>query len=428
MPDLLLELFSEEIPARMQARAAEDLKRLVTSGLVDAGLTYEGARAFVTPRRLGLNIEGLPAASPATREERKGPRVDAPEKAIEGFLRSAGLASVKALEIQETKKGKFYIANIERSGRRAPDIIAEVVEKTVRGFPWPKSMRWGEGGLRWVRPLHSILATFGPRHDEVEVIPLTIDGITAGNTTFGHRMMAPAQITVARFEDYAEKLGAARVEIDRDHRRETILADAKNLVFASGLELVEDAGLAEEVAGLVEWPVVLMGRFPETFLALPKEVLLTSMRGHQKYFAVADPKTGKLTNRFIVVANIEATDGGKAIVAGNERVLAARLADAKFFWDQDFKIPLDQLLPKLEKVTFHEKLGSQAERVKRIMRLAREIAPKVGADPDTAERAAELAKSDLVTGMVGEFPELQGLMGRYYAEAQGVAPEIAAAI
>jgi glycyl-tRNA synthetase beta chain len=428
MPDLLLELFSEEIPARMQARAAEDLRRLVTNGLVEAGLTYEGAKAFVTPRRLALNVEGLAAASPATREERKGPRTDAPEKAIEGFLRSAGLPSVDALAIEEDRKGSFYVAVIERSGRRSPDIIAEVVETAVRGFPWPKSMRWGTGGLRWVRPLHSILATFGPKGEDTEVIPLTIDGITAGNTTRGHRMMAPDEFTVTRFEDYAEKLEAARVEIDRDRRREAILADARNLAFARGLELVEDAGLAEEVAGLVEWPVVLVGRFSEAFLDLPDEVLMTSMRSHQKYFAVRDPKSGDLASSFVVVSNLEAADGGKAVIAGNERVLAARLADAKFFWDQDLKTPLERLTPKLQAVTFHERLGTQAERVARIRRLAAELAPLVGADPALADRAAELAKTDLVTGMVGEFPELQGLMGRYYAARQKEAPEVAAAI
>jgi glycyl-tRNA synthetase beta chain len=428
MPDLLLELLSEEIPARMQARARADLVRLVTEGLTAAGLAFEGAKAFSTPRRLALAIEGLPARSADTREERKGPRVGAPDKAIEGFLRAAGLTSLADCETRDDGKGAYHVAVMERPGRAAADIIAEVVETAVRSFPWPKSMRWGEGELRWVRPLHSIVATFGPKSETPDVVRLTIDGIRAGNVTSGHRVMGPGEITVSRLDDYAAKLEAAKVEIDAARRRDTILADAKSLALAQGLEVIEDAALAEEVTGLVEWPVTLIGRFDEAFLKLPAEVLATSMRVNQKYFALKDAKTGRMANRFVVVANVEAEDGGKAIVAGNERVLAARLHDAKFFWEQDLKVPLEAHGRKLSDVVFHEKLGSQAERVERIARLARELAPVVGADPDKAERAARLAKADLMSQMVGEFPELQGVMGRYYAREAGESEQVADAI
>jgi glycyl-tRNA synthetase beta chain len=429
MPDLLFELFSEEIPARMQARAAEDLKKLVTDRLVDAGLVYEGARAFVTPRRLALVIEGVPARQPDLKEEKKGPRVGAPDRAIEGFLKSAGLASIGEAKIQkDPKRGDFYVALIDRPGRAAIEVIAEILPEAVRAFPWPKSMRWGAGSLSWVRPLHSIVATFGPQTEDPDVVPFKVDGIAAGNVTRGHRFMAPAPFAVRRFEDYRDKLEKAKVVLDQARRAEIILADAKNLAFAQGYELIEDAGLLAEVAGLVEWPVVLIGSFESEFLALPAEVVRTTIRNNQKCFVLRDVSTARLANKFILVANMAATDGGKAIVAGNERVIRARLSDAKFFWDSDLKVPLEECLPKLKQIVFHEKLGTQHERVDRIARLARELAPHVNADPVKAERAAWLCKADLVTEMVGEFPELQGLMGRYYAEAQGEDEAVAHAI
>ncbi|MBV8754113.1 MAG: glycine--tRNA ligase subunit beta [Hyphomicrobiales bacterium] len=429
MPDLLFELFSEEIPARMQAKAADDLKKLVTDRLVDAGLVYEAARAFVTPRRLALVVEGVPARQPDLKEEKKGPRVGSPERAIEGFLKSAGLSSIGEAKIQkDPKRGDFYIALIDRPGRPAIDVIAEILRAAVRSFPWPKSMRWGAGSLSWVRPLHSIVATFGPQTEDPDVVPFTVDGIASGNTTRGHRFMAPAPFAVRRFEDYRDKLEKAKVVLDQARRAEIILADAKNLAFAQGYELVEDAGLLAEVAGLVEWPVVLMGAFEPEFLALPPEVVRTTIRNNQKCFVLRDASTARLANKFILVANMAAADGGKAIVAGNERVIRARLSDAKFFWDGDLKVPLEDRLPKLKQIVFHEKLGTQYERAERIARLARELAPTVNADPAKAERAAWLAKIDLVSEMVGEFPELQGLMGRYYAEAQGEDEAVAHAI
>jgi glycyl-tRNA synthetase beta chain len=429
MPDLLFELFSEEIPARMQAKAADDLKKLVTDRLVDAGLVYEGARAFVTPRRLALVIEGVPARQPDLNEEKKGPRVGAPERAIEGFLKSAGLASIDEARIQkDPKKGDFYVALIDRPGRAAIEVIAEILPAVVRAFPWPKSMRWGSGSLSWVRPLHSIVATFGPQTEDPDVVPFSIDGIAAGNVTRGHRFMAPAPFAVRRFDDYRDKLEKAKVVLDQARRAEIILADAKNLAFAQGYELIEDAGLLAEVAGLVEWPVVLMGSFEPEFLALPPEVVRATIRNNQKCFVLRDTSTARLADRFILVANMAAADGGKAIVAGNERVIRARLSDAKFFWDSDLKVPLEERLPKLKQIVFHEKLGTQHKRVERIARLARDFAPLVKADPAKAERAAWLCKADLVTEMVGEFPELQGLMGRYYAEAQGEDEAVAHAI
>jgi glycyl-tRNA synthetase beta chain len=429
MPDLLLELFSEEIPARMQAKAAEDLKKLVTDRLVDAGLVYEAARAFVTPRRLALAVEGVPARQPDLKEEKKGPRVGAPDRAIEGFLKSAGLASIDEAKIQkDPKRGDFYVALIDKPGRAAIDVIAEILPAVVRAFPWPKSMRWGAGSLSWVRPLHSIVATFGPQTEEPDVVPFSVDGIAAGNITRGHRFMAPAAFEVRRFEDYRDKLEKARVVLDQARRAEIILADAKNLAFAQGYELVEDAGLLAEVAGLVEWPVVLTGAFEAEFLALPPEVVRATIRNNQKCFVLRDASTARLANRFILVSNMAATDGGKAIVAGNERVIRARLADARFFWDSDLKVPLEERLPKLKEIVFHEKLGTQYERVERIAHLARELAPHVNAGPAKAERAAWLCKTDLVTEMVGEFPELQGTMGRYYAEQQGEDEAVAHAI
>ncbi len=420
MPDLLLELFSEEIPARMQARAAEDLKNIVTGKLVDAGLVYEGAKAFATPRRLALTIQGLPARQPDLREEKKGPRLGSPAKAIEGFLKSAGLASIDEATIQrDPKKGDFYLALIEKPGRPAIDVLSEMLPVVIRTFPWPKSMRWGGGRLTWVRPLHSIVATFGPETEEAEVVPFQVEGIAAGRTTRGHRFLAPDAIEVRRFDDYVAKLAKAKVVLDPERRKAQILADAKNLAFAQGYELVEDQALLDEVAGLVEWPVVLMGSFDREFLAIPPEVIRTTIRVNQKCFVLRDPQTVALVNKFILVANIEASDGGTAIVAGNERVIRARLSDAKFFYETDLKTRLDDRLHKFEHIVFHEKLGTQAERIGRIEKLAVELAPLVRADVAKVQRAARLCKADLVTDVVGEFPELQGLMGKYYAEAQG---------
>ena len=428
MPDLLIELFSEEIPARMQRRAAEDLKALVTDGLVEAGLTYAGAAAFSTPRRLTLAIEGLLAASPATREERRGPKADAPEKAIEGFLRGAGVTREQC-EIREDKKGAVLFALIEKPGRPAPEIVAEVLERVIRSFPWPKSMRWGAGSLRWVRPLHRILCVLTTEAG-AEVVPLTVDGIEAGNVTEGHRFMGGAPFTVSSFEDYEAKLKRAFVILNPEERAEAIWHDATNRAFASGLEVVEDRGLLAEVAGLVEWPVVLMGEIGADFLHLPPEVLQTSMKEHQKFFSVKNPATGRI-ERFVTVANIETADHGATILAGNRKVLAARLSDARFFWDNDLRVArgpgLAAWTDRLDNVTFHNKLGSQKARIDRIAALAREIAPMVGADADLAAEAARVAKADLSSEMVYEFPELQGLMGRYYAEAAGLPTEVAAA-
>ena len=467
MPDLLLELRSEEIPARMQRKAAGDLKKLVTDALVDAGLTYEAAREYWTPRRLTLDLRGLSARSADIREERKGPRTDAPEKAIEGFLRGAGLASIEEAERRtDPKKGDFYVAVIRKPGRGAEEIVAEAMPGIIRSFPWPKSMRWGAasgmkgityGGvegrgsesLRWVRPLQSIVCTLGPETEEPVVVDFEIDGIRSGNVTYGHRFHAPDAFTVKRFDDYAEKLDKAFVVIDPERRRHMIEHDAANLAFASGLEVVADEGLLEEVSGLVEWPVVLMGEFEEEFLAIPEEVIRLTIRANQKCF-VTRRIDGALSNRFILVANIEASDSGREVVHGNGKVVRARLSDALYFWrtdqadlpdlaaleasakafDLDLKKPLDQRMAKLDHlgVTFHARLGTQGQRVERIRRLARELAPVVGADPDPAERAAVLAKADLTTEVVGEFPELQGAMGRKYAELQGEHPAVAAAI
>src|SRR6266496_1494278 len=449
MPDLLLELFSEEIPARMQQKAAEDLQRLVADRLVDAGLVYEGVKAFVTPRRLALAVEGLPARQPDLHEEKRGPRVGAPEPAIAGFLKSAGLASIGEAKIQkDPKKGDFYVALIEKPGRAAIDVIAEILPAVIQEFPWPKSMRWGapeqhsdhaslvtESGdtivtetgdrivvdvwLKWVRPLHSIVATFGAKTEEPEIVRFEIGGIASGNMTQGHRFLAPKPFSVRRLDDYVQKLERAKVVLDPGRRAQMILADARNLAFAQGCELVEDEALLAEVAGLVEWPLVLMGSFDQSYLQIPPEVIRATIRTNQKCFVLRDASTAKLTNRFILVANTESVDGGKAIVAGNERVIRARLADAKFFWDSDLQVKLEDRVPKLNEIIFHEKLGTQAERVERIVRLAGELAPIVKADRQKAERAARLCKADLVTQMVGEFPELQGTMGKYYAEAQG---------
>ena len=434
MPDLLLELRSEEIPARMQRRAAEDLRKLVTDALVERGFLYEGAKAFATPRRLALHVAGLPARGEAVREERKGPRVGAPEAAIQGFLKSAGLASIdQAKTITDPKKGEFYLAVIEREGRETLDVLAEILPQIVRAFPWPKSMRWGAassqpGALRWVRPLQSIVATFGPETESTEIVPFAVDGIAAGNVTYGHRFLAPGRIEVRRFGDYVQALERAKVVLDADRRKDIILHDARDLAFAQGLDLVEDEGLLEEVAGLVEWPVVLMGSFDESFLDIPAEAVRATIRANQKCFVLRKSGSEDLAPAFILVSNLVASDGGQAIVSGNQRVVRARLSDAKFFWETDKAVKLEDRLPKLDNIVFHEKLGTQGERVARIAVLAKQIAPLVGADPELAERAARLAKADLVTEMVGEFPELQGLMGRKYAGLQDEDASVAAAI
>jgi glycyl-tRNA synthetase beta chain len=472
MPDLLFELFSEEIPARMQAKAAEDLRRMVTDRLVAEGLVYEGARAFATPRRLTLTVHGIPARQSDLKEERKGPRVGGPDAAIAGFLKATGLASLDEAKIQrDPKKGDFYVALIEKPGRATLDVLADILPVIIRTFPWPKSMRWGErsarpGALQWVRPLHSIVATFGMETEEPDVVKFAVDGIEAGQTTYGHRFMAPAPISVRRFEDYQAKLHAAKVVLEPQGRKDIILADARQLAFAQGFELVEDQVLLDEVAGLVEWPVVMMGSFEKEFLSIPHEVIRATIRNNLKCFVVRQPASplpagerstarasaaagdGALTNKFVLTANIEASDGGKAIVAGNERVIRARLSDAKFFYETDLKTKLEERLPKFESIVFHEKLGTQAERIARIERLAAEIAPLLWKQRETffqgkflngdefrdeqdyihkVKRAARLCKADLLTEVVGEFPELQGLMGKYYALAQGEHPSVAAA-
>ncbi|WP_426228895.1 glycine--tRNA ligase subunit beta [Pararhizobium sp. DWP3-4] len=456
MPDLLLELRSEEIPARMQRKAAGDLKKLLTDALVEAGLTYEGAREYWTPRRLTLDIRGLNTRSADVREDRKGPRTDANEKAIEGFLRGAGLTSIDQAHVHsDPKKGDFYVAHIVKPGRPAEEIIAEVMPGIIRNFPWGNPMRSGAasakpGSLRWVRPLQSIVCLFGPEHEETHVIPFTVGDITASNITYGHRFHAPEAITVRRFADYIEKLEKAKVILDAERRKQIIAADAANIAFANGLELVEDEGLLEEVCGLVEWPQVLMGSFEEDYLAIPSEIIRLTIKTNQKCFVTRRPGEETLSNKFILVANIEAKDGGKEIVHGNGKVVRARLSDAKHFWtrdqgnlpdletleasaakfDLDLKKPLDQRMAKLDalNVTFHAKLGSQGERVQRIRTLAAELAKVTGADPILVDRAVVLAKADLRTEAVGEFPELQGIMGRKYASLQGEDASVAAAI
>jgi glycyl-tRNA synthetase beta chain len=423
----------------------DDLKKLVTDRLVEAGLVYEGAKAFATPRRLALAVHGIPARQKDIREERKGPRVGAPEAAVAGFLKSAGFPSLDQAKIEkDPKKGEFYVAVIEKPGRAAIDVIADIVPDVVRKFPWPKSMRWGappswkagsafgevasdnDDWLRWVRPLHAIVATFGPETEDPEIVRFEVGGIRAGNITYGHRFLSPGAIEVRRQDDWMSKLEAARVIVDPARRREIILSEAKNLAFAQGFELIEDENLLGEVCGLVEWPVVLMGSFDESFLAIPPEVIRTTIRNNQKCFVVKS-RDGALANRFLLVSNMEATDGGKAIVAGNERVIRARLSDAKFFYETDLKTRLEDRLPKFDQIVFHEKLGTQGERIARIAKLAAFLAPRVGADPADTQRAARLAKADLLTEVVGEFPELQGLMGRYYALAQGESGSVAAA-
>lgn len=428
MPELLLELFSEEIPARFQRRAAEDLRKAVTNALVDAGLVYEGAKAFVTPRRLALTVTGLPARSPDTHEDKKGPKVGAPQPAIDGFLRAAGLASLDQAKIEsDPKKGDFYVAHIHKAGAAAEELLATILPKVVAEFPWAKSMHWGTGTMNWVRPLRAITATFGSENEEPIVIPFSTDGLASGQTTFGHRFLAPDAIRVRRFDDYVTALERAKVVLDIDRRKEIIKTDAEQLAFAQGLTVIADEGLLEEVAGLVEWPVIMMGTFDPAFLTLPEEVIIATIRANQKCFCLRDA-SGKLAPNFIITANTVATDGGAVITAGNERVIRARLSDAMFFYQGDLALPLEHGLPKLEDTVFHAKLGTQFQRVERLVKLAGEIAPLVGADPERAKRAAMLAKADLTTGMVGEFPELQGLMGRYYATAQGEPSDIANAV
>jgi glycyl-tRNA synthetase beta chain len=456
MPDLLLELRSEEIPARMQRKAAGDLKKLVTDALVEAGLTYEGAREYWTPRRLTLDIRGLNARSSDVREDIKGPATSAPEQAIQGFLRKAGLASVSEAHVHsDPKKGDFYVAHLVKPGRPADDIIADVMPGIIRNFPWPKSMRSGAasakpGALRWVRPLQSIVCTFGSETEETRVVPFEVDGLVAGNVTYGHRFHAPEAITVRRFEDYAANLEKAKVVLDAERRKQIIATDANNIAFANGLELVEDEGLLEEVSGLVEWPQVLMGTFDEEFLAIPSEIIRLTIKTNQKCFVTRQPGADTLSNHFILISNIEAKDGGKEIVHGNGKVVRARLSDAKHFWlrDQrdlpdldtlkasaekfglDLKKPLDQRMAKLDalNVTFHAKLGTQGQRVERIRKLAAQLAAIIAADAALVDRAAVLAKADLRTEAVGEFPELQGIMGRKYAALQGEDAAVAEAI
>jgi glycyl-tRNA synthetase beta chain len=424
MAELLLELFSEEIPARMQARAADDLKRLVTEGLKAQGLSTGEARAFATPRRLALIVEDVPAKSPGVSEERKGPRVGAPEQALAGFLKAAGLASIKDAEIvKDDKKGDYYVARIDKPGRAAKEIIAEVVPGAVAKFPWPKSMHWGTGKMTWVRPLHSVVCLL-----DGKVMPLAIEGVESGKQTRGHRFHGNEPFEVTGAADYAKGLEKHKVILDAKLRAQFISERAHALAKEHKLVLVEDEALLNENAGLTEWPNVLMGSFDEAFLKVPAECLMLSMKQHQKCFSLKHPRSGKLANQFLLVTNLVASDGGKAIIAGNEKVIRARLSDAKFFWEQDLKKPLDEMAVALGGITFHEKLGSQKERVERVAELAFQIAGAVDANPEDARRAAQLAKADLVSGMVGEFPELQGLMGRYYAEAAGTKPEIARAI
>lgn len=423
MTDLLIELFSEEIPARMQTKAASDLQRMMGDALKAAGLSFEGTNVYATPRRLALHMTGIPQSTPDVREERRGPRADAPEKAIEGFLRGAGVAREDLVE-REDKKGTFLYAVIEREGRAASDVIAEALADAVRNFPWPKSQRWGDGSLRWVRPLHSILCLF-----DGAVVDMEVDSIRAGDSTRGHRFMAPEEFTVSDFADYKHKLLDHKVILDADRRQTLVRDTAQTLASAAGLELVEDAGLIAEVAGLVEWPVPMIGSFDASFLEVPEEVLILTMKKDQKYLVTRDPATGKLANKFIFTANIEPSDDGSAVTGGNERVLTARLSDARFFYEQDLKGKLEDNLPALKDIVFHIDLGTVAERVERMKKLARYLSEFIpGCDAAAAERAAELAKADLVSGMVYEFPEVQGVMGRYYAQAQGESDAVANAI
>jgi glycyl-tRNA synthetase beta chain len=430
MPELLLELFSEEIPARLQARAADDLRRLMVDGLKARGLEVGEARSFATPRRLALVIADVPKKSPAVSEERKGPRVGAPEQAVQGFLKGAGLKSVSEAQIVgDEKKGDYYVARIEKPGRAAPEIVAEALRETILGFPWPKTMRVNRkldngAELRWIRPLHAILLLL-----DGKVVPFEIAGIKAGNTTRGHRFHGNEPFKVTGFADYQKALKQHKVILDAAARSALIAEAADALAKEHKLALVEDEALLAENAGLTEWPIVLMGEFDKAFLSVPPECLTTSMKTHQKCFSLREPRSKKLSNHFLLVANLKTKDGGKEIVAGNEKVIAARLSDAKFFWEQDLKKKLEIMRDELKGITFHEKLGSQFERAERVKELAGQIATSQElCDAALARRAAELAKADLVSGMVGEFPELQGLMGRYYAQAEHMNPEIARAL
>ncbi len=425
MADLLLELFSEEIPARMQAQAAKDLERIVVGALSDRGLLFEGAKAFAGPRRLTLLVAGLPAKQPDVSEELKGPKVDAPAAAVDGFLKKTGLTR-EQLTVQEAPKGKVYLAVIKRDGRPTADVLGEILPECFAKLPWPKSMRWPQktnAPVRWVRPLHSILCTL-----DGEVVPFVFAGVASGNTTRGHRFLSMGVIEARRFEDYEKKLHDAHVILDAEQRKAIIFEGVKGAAFVHGLELIADEGLLDEVAGLAEWPVVLLGTIEDQFMDVPPEILQTAMRVHQKYFALRDPKTGKMANRFALVANMIAEDAGKQIVAGNERVLRARLSDAKFFWDQDRKRTLESRVDDLKNIVFHARLGTQLERVHRIRALAGKIAPFVGASPQLAKEAAWLAKADLTTGVVGEFPELQGVMGGYYAQHDNLHGSVSNAI
>jgi glycyl-tRNA synthetase beta chain len=423
MPDLLLELLSEEIPARMQAGAARDMQRLVVGALSDRGLLFEGIKAFAGPRRLTLAVSGLPAKQADVCEEMKGPKVDAPQAAIDGFLKKTGLTKDQ-LKIEKQAKGEVYIAVIAREGRETATVLGEILPEMMAKLPWPKSMRWKPGvTTRWVRPLHSILCTF-----DGEVVPFSFAGVSSGRHTQGHRFLSSGKIEVRRFDDYAAALKKNHVVLDAEERAAIIFEGIKQAAFIHGLEMIPDEGLLAEVSGLAEWPVVLIGAIEDQFMDVPPEILQTAMRTHQKYFSLRDPRTGKMANRFAFVANMVAEDGGKEIVAGNERVLRARLFDAKFFWDEDRKRRLDSRIDDLKGIVYHAKLGTQFERVERIAKLAADIATKIGADPQKAERAARLAKADLTTGVVGEFPELQGVMGRYYALHDGEAADIADAV
>ncbi len=423
MPDLLLELYSEEIPARMQAGAAKDLERLTVGALSDRGLLFEGIKAFAGPRRLTLAIAGLPAKQKDVREELKGPKVDAPAAAIDGFLKKTGLTKDQ-LKVEKTPKGDVYIGVIERNGRETAAVLAEILPEVMGKLPWPKSMRWKPGvAVRWVRPLHSIVATF-----DGEVVPFSFAGVSSGRHTLGHRFLSSGKIEVRRFEDYEAALKKAHVILDADERKAIIFEGVKQAAFVHGLEMIPDEGLLNEVAGLAEYPTVLIGAIEDQFMDVPAEILQTSMRTHQKYFSLRDPRTGKMANRFAVVSNMVAEDGGKQIVAGNERVLRARLSDAKFFWDEDRKRTLDSRVEDLKGIVFHAKLGTQYERVERIAALAGEIAEKIGADVHKAKRAARLAKADLTSGVVGEVPDLQGVMGRYYALHDKEDAEVADAV
>ncbi|GAB2176459.1 glycine--tRNA ligase subunit beta [Dongia sp. agr-C8] len=427
MAELLLELFSEEIPARMQARAADDLKRLVTEKLKAAGLSWTRADAYATPRRLALVLDGLPTAQPDVKEEKKGPRVGSPQQAIDGFLKSAGLASLDQCEKRDTGKGEFYFAVIEKKGGATSAVLERAIGEVLQELPWPKSMRWAGFGFRWVRPLHSIIFVFDGKPIVAEFKLGNFDQ-KSGAETRGHRFLAPSVITVSSFADYQSKLRAAKVILDPAERRAEIWKQAQALAAKEGLTVRQDDALLDEVTGLIEWPVALMGRIDDAFMTLPPEVMTTTMRVNQKYFAVL-ASDGKLAPRFIVVANTEADDGGKAITAGNERVLRARLSDAQFFWEQDKKVRLIERVPALDGITYHAKLGSVGDKVKRMRALAAVLSEKIpNGDAGLADQAAHLAKADLVSGMVGEFPELQGIMGRYYARNEGLSDAVADAI